>query len=76
MLIVEVIGTFSTGKSTLIREILQNNKVISLHKMLPVWFLVKHFKEGLIQNLILEIFFLFRFHIKNHFDVGVLASLE
>lgn len=76
MLIVEIVGVFSSGKSSLIREVSKNGNIISIHRILPVWFLLKHFEEGVIQNLIMEVYFLLRYNLRILRCLGIRIRLD
>jgi len=84
MFVIEVAGVFSSGKSTLINNISNNGNVMIMQQILPIWFILRFLNEGVIQNIIIELYFLLSYNfkiilnIKNliYFDFSTMTLIE
>ena len=84
MFIIEVAGVFSSGKTTIIDNISNNKNVMTMQQILPIWCILKLLKEGVIQNLVMELYFLLRYNFKIlvkikkivYFDISTMSTTE
>jgi hypothetical protein len=84
MFVIEIAGVFSSGKSTLINNISKNENVMIMQQILPIWFILKFLNEGVIQNIIIELYILFRYNFKIilnikgliYFDLSTMSLIE
>ena len=84
MFVIEVAGVFSSGKSTIVDNISKNKNVMTIQQILPIWCILKFLKESVIQNLVMELYFLLRYNLKilikikklAYFDISTMSIVE
>ena len=62
MIIIEITGVISSGKSKIIKDLLKQNKVILIQDLMKFSFFIRKIRSEKIINLILEIYFILIFN--------------